>query len=90
MAREMREEDRAVWRAVITTIYETHPARRAAGEYERREYKRVVGPYRSKGAASAALTAAKREAEHASQWWGATEVTGHVERGDIVWTRLDS
>lgn len=87
MARQMASDDAQMFRAVIVTTV-THPDGR-----EPRVFTEHYGPYRTKGAASSAITYQKKH----EAWYirynraaGTTrEVSGYVERAETVWRRVD-
>ncbi|MFD6636792.1 hypothetical protein ACFWDN_13355 [Micromonospora chalcea] len=87
MARYMGAEDEEAWRAVVVTTYPAEPD----SDYEPHRVERTTtthaGPYRTKGAAKAAV---KRESR-VSSWWADQGVTteGWVERAQTTWERVE-
>ncbi|MEV1157721.1 hypothetical protein AB0J27_20210 [Micromonospora chokoriensis] len=86
MARYMDADDAEMFRAVIVTTYPAEPESDYPPHRVERKTTTHAGPYRTKGAARAAVS---RES-HVSDYWRRQGVTstGHVERAVTTWERV--
>ncbi|MFG3710142.1 hypothetical protein [Micromonospora sp. NPDC047730] len=87
MARYMGKDDAEVFRAVIVTTYPAEPESDYPPHRVERKSTTHAGPYRTKGAARAAVERESRPA----RFWAEQGVTseGYVEKASITWERVE-
>ncbi len=93
MARHMAADDQEMFRAVVEVTYRDTapegPEDRSGTPVEPRAFTNVLGPYRTKGAAKAAIKRADREAQWYKRYYDEATVTGRIEKATTVWEPVD-
>ena len=84
MARRMAADDQALFRAVVEITY-TDTAPEEGAEPKVRTMTEHLGPYRTKGAATAAIKRADAEARWYKRYYDEVTSVGWVEKATTTW-----
>lgn len=88
MARSMAADDTELFRAVVEVTYKDTAPEEGA-EQTTRTMVEIAGPYRTKGAATQAITRADSDAKWYARYYDEVTSVGYVERASVTWERVE-